>query len=132
VANRILFKLRDKDIQKAGKLFGVDEVILKRLSDLNLLNAEFIRDSLIKSDYERLTNGLRYLVDQENAYTFPEIKEALKNEYGLSMQALNQVLHGRQNGNMFFCKKCGIRTSSMTYKRTGGLCSNCFAATLDI
>jgi hypothetical protein len=131
-ANRINYKLRDKDIQKASALFGIDELIIRRMNDQCLLNAEYIRDLLIKSDYERLTNGLRYLIDQKNAYTFPEIKAALKKEYCISMQTLNSILHGRNNSNLCFCTKCGMRTSSLTYKRTGGLCSNCFAETLEL
>lgn len=131
-ASRILYKLRDKDIQKASVLFGVDEYALKTLNDLALLNSEYIRDKLIKNDYEKLTRGLKFLIDQNGAYTFPEIREALMKEYGVNSRTLNSILRGKNNSSLHFCKKCGIRVSSMTYKRTGGLCSNCFADTLEL
>lgn len=131
-AERIELILRDKDIKKAANLLGIEEFVLKRLNDQRLLNAPYIRDTLIRSDYERLTRGLTYLVDQENEYTFPEIKKALCKEYSIKMNALNVILHGRQNGNMIFCKKCGFRISPKTANRTGGLCSSCFADTLDL
>lgn len=130
-SERIENILREKDIKKASNLFGVDEMTFRRLNDQRLLNVSYIRDLLIRSDYEKLTRGLRYLIDQDNSYTYPEIKQALSREYGLSMNALNEILHGRQNAGMIFCKKCGFRISSQTAKRTGGLCSNCFADTLD-
>ena len=128
---RIQNILRDKDIKKASNLLGIDELTLKRLNDQRLLNSEYIRDLIIRSDYEKLVRGLRYLIDQENAYTFPEIKKALTKEYSVSMQTLNNILHGRTNANMHFCKKCGFRISAKTALRTGGLCSACFSDTLE-
>ena len=88
---RIQNILRDKDIKKASNLLGIDELTLKRLNDQRLLNSEYIRDLIIRSDYEKLVRGLRYLIDQENAYTFPEIKKALTKEYSVSMQTLNNI-----------------------------------------
>ena len=35
--------LRDKDIVKASKLFGIEEAILKRLNDQHLLDSDYIR-----------------------------------------------------------------------------------------
>ena len=132
-SSRIAYKLRDKDIQKASVLFGIDEFVLKNMNDLCLLNAEYIRDRLIRHDYEKLTRGLKYLVDQNGAYTFPEIRAALVKEYNVTQRTLTSILHGKNNGNkMHFCKKCGMRTSKMTYERTGGFCSNCFAETLEL
>ena len=131
-SGKILNILRDKDIKKAANLFGIDEMTFKRMNDQRLLNSVYIREVLIRSDYEKLTRGLRYLVDQEGSYTFPEIKHALTREYGLSMPALNNILYGKANVNMVFCKKCGFRISNRTAKRTGGLCSACFADTLDL
>ena len=131
-APQVMRILRDKDIVKASKLFGIEEAILKRLNDQRLLDADYIRSLLIKSDYEYLTKGLKYLVDQENTYTFPEIMEALKKEYGVPKDELNAIIHGRRNVTMYFCRRCAIRITKATFNRTGGLCSNCFADTLNL
>lgn len=131
-AGKIMNILREKDIKKAANLLGIEELMLKRLNDQRLLNSEYIRELLIRTDYEKLTRGLKYLIDQKDAYTFPEIKKALVKEYGVTMNMLNNILHGQKNANMYFCKKCGFRISKKTYARTGGLCSNCFSDTLEL
>lgn len=123
--------LRDEDLDKVCDLFGFTNLdFLKELNSLRLLNAEYIRQLLIRADYERLTSGVHVLEHLDKKYKFPEVRRALQNTYHISAQALREALHGR-NESMFFCTKCGDRISRATQKRTGGLCSNCFADSLD-
>ena len=124
--------LRDKDIVKASKLFGIEEAILKRLNDQHLLDSDYIRCLLIKSDYEYLMRGLKYLVDQRGAYTTAEVMAALKKEYKVKDDELKAILHGNRNSTMYFCRKCGIRVTKNTHIRTGGLCNVCFADLLEL
>ncbi len=125
------YTLRPKDIQKASEIFGVDEATLIQMNDRMLLNTDFIRSVLIKADFERLTSGLHWLENNDKKYNYPEVQKALQREYNIESKVLQQILYGK-NTKIVFCKKCGVRISKKTYERTDGLCSNCFAETLDL
>jgi len=131
-APKIKYILREQDIMKASQVFDVDAITLRKLNDQRLLNTEFIRDVLVRFDFDKLTRGCRYLVAQNKAYTFPEVMKALQLEYNISRQTLNSILHGTNNRTMHFCKVCGQRVNGKTFERTGGLCSSCHADTLDL
>lgn len=131
-APKIKYILRERDIMKASEVFGEDVMTLRRLNDSRLLNTEYIRDILVRYDYDKLTKGCKYLVAKNKAYTFPEVMKAIQQEYGISRQTLNSILHGKNNRTMHFCKLCGQRISGTTAARTGGLCSCCHAETLEL
>ena len=132
-APKIKHVLRDKDILKASNIFGLDEVELRKMNDLRLLNTEYLRDVLIRYDYESLTNGARtFLMERNSAYTFPEVRQAIMSEYGISAQTLNAVLKGTNNKSMYFCKMCGNRITKRQYDTTHGLCVSCAADTIGL
>lgn len=125
--------LRDKDIQKASKLFGIDEQTLNKMNELYLLDTDYIRAKLIKNDYDYLVRGLKYLTEeQKGKYQFPEVMAALRKEYGIHTDELNAIIHEKRNAGMYFCKRCGIRITRTIYKRTDGLCIQCFSDTLHL
>ena len=130
--NNIQHVLRDCDIEKATVVFGVDEESLRRMNDQHLLNAEFIRDNLIMYDWKQMTKGLKALHVLKKGYTFPEVGDALCKHYNISKQHLNLLLNGGLGKNFIFCRRCGLRISRQTNDRTGGLCSHCFADTIDL
>ena len=76
-APKIEHILREVDIRKASAIFGVDETSLRLLNDKALLNAEYIRDRLIKHDYTKLIDGLELLADENKNYTYPEAVKAV-------------------------------------------------------
>lgn len=131
VADSVQFTLRPKDLEKASEMFGIDIAMLERLNSQRLLNATYIRNLLIRADYERLTSGLHWLEHQNKNYNFPEVMRALRQEYNVSKPVLSKILHGR-NESILFCNRCGIRITKKCHDRTGGLCSNCFADTLEL
>jgi hypothetical protein len=131
-APKIKYILREQDILKASQVFDIDVMTLRKLNDQRLLNTEYMRDVLVRFDYDKLTRGCKYLVAQNKAYTFPEVMKAIQQEYGISRQTLNSILHGKNNRTMHFCKLCGQRINGRTAERTGGLCSNCHADTLEL
>lgn len=131
IADTVQYTLRPKDLQKASELFGIEQALLERLNSQRLLNATYIRNILIRADYERLTSGLHWLEHQNKNYKFPEVIRALQREYNVNKNSIAQILHGR-NESLFFCSRCGIRISKRTFDRTEGLCSNCFADNLDL
>lgn len=131
VADTVQYTLRPKDLVKASDLFGIDIQTLERLNAQCLLNATYIRSVLVRADYERLTSGVHWLEHQDKDYRFPEVIRALQLEYNLSKANIKKILHGR-NESMVFCNRCGIRITKQCYNRTSGLCSNCFAATLEL
>lgn len=131
LADTVQMILRPKDIKKASDLFGIEEALLERLNSQRLLNAIYIRNLLIRADYERLTSGLHWLEHQDKNYKFPEVQRALRLEYNISQKVLSEILHGR-NESLIFCYKCGTRITKKCHERTGGLCSNCFAETLEL
>ena len=131
LADSVQYTLRPKDLAKASELFGIELVLLDRLNSQRLLNATYIRNLLIRADYERLTSGLHWLERQDKNYNFPEVLRALCMEYNISMQNLKKVLHGR-NSSIHFCNRCGIRITKSCFQRTDGLCSNCFADSLEL
>lgn len=131
LADSVQFTLRPKDIQKASDMFGIEIAILERLNSQRLLNATYIRNLLIRGDYERLTSGLHWLEHQDKNYNFPEVMRALQREYNISKSNLMQILHGR-NESILFCSRCGIRITRKCHERTNGMCSNCFAETLEL
>ena len=126
-APKIEHILREVDIRKASSIFGVDETSLRLLNDKALLNAEYIRDRLIKHDYTKLIDGLELLADENKNYTYPEAVKAVCGEYHITKQALTQILRSKVNVNMLFCVKCGCRIQRSQYDRTKGLCEDCFA-----
>ncbi len=131
-APRIKYILREQDILKISDIFGIDIMEMRKMNDQRLLNTEYMRDILVRYDYDKLTRGCKYLVAQNKAYTFPEVCKAIQNEYGISKQTLNSILRGKNNRQMYFCKLCGVRIQKRTYERTGGLCPNCHSDTLDL
>lgn len=131
VADTVQYTLRPKDLDKASELFQLDKALLERLNSQRLLNTVYIRNVLIRADYERLTSGLHWLEHQDKKYNFPEVMRALQREYNINKDALNNVLHGR-NEAVLFCSRCGIRISKSCHTRTNGLCSNCYADTLEL
>lgn len=131
VADSIQHTLRPKDLDKASELFQIDRQLMERLNSQRLLNTEYIRNILIRADYERLTSGLHWLEHQNKNYKFPEVLRALRNEYNINKVTLNQILHGK-NESLVFCSRCGTRISKQCNARTGGLCSNCYADTLEL
>lgn len=131
LADSIQYTLRPKDLDKASELFQIDKALMQRLNSQRLLNTEYIRNLLIRADYERLTSGLHWLEHQDKKYNFPEVMKALQREYNIDKKALQSVLHGR-NEAILFCSCCGIRISRQVHARTNGLCSNCFADTLEL
>lgn len=130
-SDTVQFTLRPKDLAKASELFDIELALLERLNSQRLLNSTYIRNILIRADYERLTSGLHWLEHQDKKYNFPEVMRALQHEYNISKTNLNSILHGK-NESIMFCNRCGIRISKRTYNRTEGLCSNCFADTLEL
>lgn len=131
LTDSVQYTLRPKDLEKASDLFGLDLPLLERLNAQRLLNTTYIRNLLIRADYERLTSGLHWLEHQDKDYRFPEVMRALSLEYNINKRRLLQVLHGR-NESILFCSRCGVRISKSCFSRTGGLCSNCFADTLEL
>lgn len=131
VADSVQFNLRPKDLEKASEMFGIELAVLDRLNSQRLLNATYIRNLLIRADYERLTSGLHWLEHQDKNYNFPEVMRALQREYNVSKPNLSKILHGK-NESILFCNRCGIRISKKCYDRTDGLCSNCYADTLEL
>ena len=131
-ANKIQYVLRDVDIQKASAIFGVDEATLQRLNDQFLLNVDYIRDEIIRSDWRQLIKGLKFLVEKDKGYTYPEVAKAICRHYNISRKALTNIINSKHNRNMVFCKRCGIRISKVAYERTGGLCNNCLVESFDI
>lgn len=131
IADTVQMILRPKDLEKASDMFGIELALLERLNSQRLLNATYIRNLLIRADYERLTSGLHWLEHQDKRYNFPEVMRALQHEYNISKLNLNNILHGK-NESLMFCSKCGIRITKKCYNRTEGLCSNCFAETLEL
>lgn len=131
VADSVQMILRPKDLEKASDLFGIELALLERLNSQRLLNTVYIRNLLVRADYERLTSGLHWLEHQDKNYNFPEVLRALRLEYNISKKILTQILHGK-NESLVFCNKCGTRITKQCYNRTNGLCSNCFAETLEL
>lgn len=131
LADTVRYTLRPKDLDKASELFQIDKAMMERLNSLRLLNVEYIRNLLVRADYERLTSGLHWLEHQDKKYNFPEVMRALQNEYNISKTLLTSILHGR-NEAILFCSRCGIRISKQCNSRTKGLCSNCYADTLEL
>jgi hypothetical protein len=125
------YTLRPRDIEKAAELYGIDQAVLTQMNDMCLLDTDYIRSALIRTDFEKLTSGLHWLEHNDKDYAYPEVMTALRRHYGISMKALQKILSSR-NQKTLFCSKCGIRVSASTYERTGGLCPNCFADTIDI
>lgn len=127
----VQYTLRPKDIEKAAELFGYDQAIFKQFNDQRLLNTVYIRALLIRMDFERMASGLHWLEHHDKNYSYPEIMKALAKNYGVSMKVIKQTVNGHSS-TIHFCSKCGIRVTGDVYRRTGGLCSSCFAETIDI
>lgn len=131
LADTVQMILRPKDLEKASDLFGIELATLERLNSQRLLNATYIRNLLIRADYERLTSGLHWLEHQDKNYKFPEVIRALRLEYNINRATLTNILRGKKE-SLIFCNKCGVRITKQMYTRTNGLCSNCFAETLEL
>ncbi len=131
LADTVQFTLRPKDLEKASDLFGIEIALLERFNAQRLLNATYIRNLLIRADYERLTSGLHWLEHQDKTYNFPEVIRALSREYNISQSSIRDILHGR-NESILFCNRCGRRIGKQVYNRTKGFCSNCFADMMEL
>lgn len=131
LADTVQFTLRPKDMEKASDLFGEDMAVLERLNSKRMLNATYIRNILIRADYERLTSGLHWLEHQDKTYKFPEVIRALAREYNISQDSVRSILRGK-NESLLFCTRCGRRIGKTIYDRTDGLCSNCFADKMEL
>ena len=124
------FLLTDEMIAKASVVFDIEQATLKHLNDMGLLNTEYIRSTIIMRDYEKLTKGLTYLIDGSTTYTFGEIKKSIAAKYNVSEQLVTRIVNYPTQQGLFFCRKCGKIMKPSEYKRTGGICSKCFAKTI--
>ena len=124
--------LRDKDLQKLSVIMHLDLATLQHFNDLCLLNYDYIREVLIKNDWRNLTGGLSMLEDSNKAYTFPEIKAAICNEYRETPQYVNAIIATRQNHILHFCAKCGVRLEPGKRKMGIELCNECSIGDMDI
>ena len=127
----VQYTLRPKDIKKASSLLEISECDLMKFNALKLLNTSYIRALLIRADFEKLTNGLHYLESHDKRYRYPEVIKALAREYGIGPKAVSAILHGKDE-KIFFCTRCGVRITAQGYRDRGGLCSNCYADTMEI
>ena len=127
------FLLTDEMIQRAAAIFDLDEATLRKLNDMALLNTEYIRNAILIRDYEKLTKGLIYLAKDDQTYTFSEIKKAIAKKYHLSVAYVaRQVVNKTRNENIFYCKECGTIMKEAEWKRTGGICSDCYIAKMNV
>lgn len=131
-ASKITYILREKDIKKASVLFNIDEASLRVMNERRILNAEYIRECLIKNDFKKLTNGLELLASENKTYAYPEAIMAVCNEYGISRKAFSKLYNNRVNAGMIFCNRCGKRVSRQQFEKTNGLCEECFALTIGL
>lgn len=132
LVNKVMYVLREKDIKKASVLFDVEEASLRVLNEKRLLNAEYIRERLIKNDFKKLTNGLELLARVNKTYTYPEAVIAVCNEYNISKKAFYQIYNSKTNSCLIFCQKCGKRINKQQFEKTNGLCEDCFAKTIGL
>lgn len=128
----VLRTLRDRDIQKASILLNIPESLLHQLNSQYLLDVPYIINILIHADYANMIRGLKELENGKRVYTFTEVKTAIMREYNVSRQDVEDAIKMPLRRNMEFCRKCGRRIVDDTFKRTGGLCSKCFANGLEI
>lgn len=126
----VQYTLRPKDLQKASSLLEQPLELLQHLNSLKLLNTTYIRSLLMRADFEKLTNGLHYLEKNDKRYNYPEVIKALAREYGISPKSVAAILHGKDE-TIHFCSKCGIRITAQGARNRGGLCSNCYADSLE-
>jgi hypothetical protein len=132
-APKLQFLLREKDIIKISDIYGLDTSQVRRMNELQLLNTQYIRDVLVKYDWDKLTKGLKYLVANNKSYTFKELKLALEEDYKITPQCLNAIIGNKsRTERVYFCRRCGKRISSKIYNSTGGLCFGCHAKTLKL
>lgn len=119
------YTLREKDIQKASDLLGVEQAILVQMNNRNLLNNDYIRSLIIRADYERLMSGLHYIDDKTKApLTTERIYSVLMSEYNIDSTALRRII-GRKFESSCFCNRCGVRMDQRSYDMYGGVCKNC-------
>lgn len=129
---RIWHKLTDQQLERFSDLFGISLVSVMALNNLGCLNVEYIRETLIREDFEKLRSGLRYMESEQRAYSYKEVKIALAKVYNTTPAEIDAIIKNRKNSSLHFCKRCGQRTPMQTLQRTGGLCSNCMADTLSL
>lgn len=123
--------LRDSDVLKASAVLGIEYSVLAQLNDRALLNTEYIRETLIREDFRKLTSGLRYLVERNNAYSYPEVTDAVCKHWDITKRQLRDIVK-KKNVQMAFCPNCGKRVEPIASKRTGGLCADCFTESLNL
>lgn len=85
----------------------------------------------MRADFERLTNGLHYLEKADRKYRYPEVVKAIGREYGIGPKTVATILHGHDE-KIYFCSRCGVRITAQGYRDRGGLCTNCYADTLEL
>ena len=131
-AARIKYNLTEKQLLKFCDIFGLDLAAVAAVNAISCLNAEYIRDILIRYDYEDLKKGLTYIETIHKSYSYDELKAALAKAYGMPVHEVAKIIRNRTNSDMHFCKKCGKRINKTMLFRTDGLCSDCMANTLDL
>ena len=132
-APKIKFILNEAQLEKFCNMFGLDIAAVEPLNSLACLNTEYIRDILIRADYDQLTRGIEYLQTVNRKYNYIEVTKALAKSYRLPQSTVNSILQGKNNSKtMQFCKRCGKRITGRTKERTGGLCSECMTDTLNL
>lgn len=129
---RIQYKLTGEQLENFCDLAGVNIVTVNALNDLGCLNTNFIREILIREQYDNLCHGLRNIESTYKSYSYPEIKLALSRVWRLPPKTIDEILRNRKNSHLLFCKRCGKRITPSEAKRTGGLCKFCMAEKLDL
>ena len=131
-APRIKFVLTDEQIQRFSDMMGLDPTWVEALNAIACLNTEYIRDLLIRADFNQLTRGLQYIQTVKKSYNYKELRKALARKYNTSESKINEVIQGRNNSALHFCKRCGKRITGRTDQRTHGICTSCMVDELDL
>lgn len=127
--SRIDAILREKDIQKAAEIFGLEEATIKKFNDLRLLNVEYIFECLVRYDYQKLSFGIKLSDLESNKKRMEQaIGLAIRKEYNISKKLYNSIINETTTRKkMFFCDRCGKRMSMAEYNSGDGICTTCKA-----
>lgn len=131
-AARINYILSEKQLAKFCNMFGIDLVCASALNEIACLNTDYIRDILVKYDYEELCHGIRYMSEIKPRYGFDDLAKALAKEYRTTPANIKSIVNGKENRNMCFCSKCGKRIKKFVFGKNNGLCTDCLVETLEL
>lgn len=116
--------LNNREKEKLSRIMEIDDQMIQKLSEHDILNTSACRAIIIRDDYRRILS--------EGRHSGGHIVSALANDYGLSRATIEMIIYNKTPNKKCTCIRCGNSVTQYKFTRYGGLCDTCLVREVKI